>query len=200
MWKRVMVMVAGMSLMTQVLAGNADQGMSGRVRTACDPVCELKAQDSAFALLMETYRQFKSCEIEKNYQGRIEAAVSLPKRSSSPVLKHNSRAMQKLQEFVGALAKEERNLEMEQLQTQVVNFSSAYNCARKLDERYLGQTVTNSVSLRAAAEQLKSFVIVTGGSVGSPSFNKGAPIPADTILMDAEEVAPEASKVIETCE
>jgi hypothetical protein len=196
MWQRFMLIACGISLMTPAFAGPLKRVHRHREDDFAYTERELKIQDAAFALLMETFRQFRSCEIEKFYQQRLNAAAVLEKKSQSPVVSDHSEAERKLKEFVGALSTLERHLEHEKLQTQMVNCNTAYHCVRQFDEHRLGQTVVNSSDRRAAAAQLQAFVIVTDGPLRAVLSNKASSIPADAVLLDAEELPLPSPKVV----
>jgi hypothetical protein len=200
----ILIAVLSIGLGVSTLAGTSDDQTKSSPATSCDSVCQIKAQDMAFALLLETFREFKGCRIEQQYQTRLEGAETLPtvdrKSGTSLVLKSDTEAMKKLQEFVRMLARTERNLEMEGLQTQIVNFENAYKCMRRVDETQLGITVSNTANLRVAAKQLKEFVIVSQGVLSSTDFQPTAPIPADAVLLDVEPAIPSPSGLIESCD
>ena len=202
MIRTIPVVALGICLCTSAFAVTDGYEGSLGASSSCDSICQLKAQDMAFALLLETFRQFKGCRIEQQYQSRLQTAESLPERKldTQMVFKSDSEAMKKLQEFVRMLARSEHDLEMEGLQTQVVNFENAYNCIRRTDEAQLGIIVTNGVNLRAAAKKLKEFVIVSQGAPSSSDFQPTDPIPAETVLLDVEPSIPSESQLIEACQ
>jgi hypothetical protein len=198
----IVTMIVSASLVLSALAGNEEYQGSLRATTSCDSVCQMRAQDMAFSLLVETYRQFKSCQIEQQFQRRMTGAENLTSRDSkgSMVLKDDTETMRKLQEFVRGLAHTERTLELEHLQTEVVNFENAYNCIRREDEKQLGIKVANVVNLREAAKQLKDYSIVSQGAPATTDFQPGDPLPADMVLFDIEPASPAPSQVIEGCD
>src|SRR6266446_2975753 len=96
--------------------------VSQRIQKYCDPVCELQAQDSAFSLLIEAYRQFQSRQIELDYESRLKAAAGLGAQADSLVIGTTLNSTRTLRAWVEMLAEKERELRLEQLQTRVVSF------------------------------------------------------------------------------
>lgn len=195
---------AGMlALVTGVCAQAAevrDGGLRGDLRRMCDPVCELRAQDGAFSLLVEAYREFQSFQIETDYQTRVRLATSMSEERGSLVIASSSRGAQTLRQFVIRLAKQERDLRFEKLQTEVVNFHSAYSCARKVDEDYVGQKIPSTVNERAAAATLKDYCLVTPGSLAQSKIQSAPCEPASNVLLDIPPVTPKRSEVVESCD
>src|SRR5882724_11860643 len=140
-------------------AGVDDAKIKSEIRKSCDPVRELRSQDAAFSLLIEAYRQFQSHRIQADYEARLRAANAMNKERGSLVIASSSTGLQTLRAFVVMLAEKERDLRMEELQTQVVNFRSAYSCVRRIDEQELGATVPIAIDTRKAAAKLRNFKI-----------------------------------------
>jgi hypothetical protein len=200
-WLRVVV--AGVLLLSVGVAYGAEDsssGVGGRLRTYCDPVCELQSQDAAFSLLLETYRQFQSYQIETDYQNRLHAADRMNGKDGSLVIRTSSQGLQTLRSFVGVLAKEERDLRMQKLQTEVVNFHGAYGCARKVDEGEAGGAVASRVNLRTAANKLRNFVLLSSGPLAKADLRSARTISASSVLVDAAPVDPNQDEVIEPCD
>jgi hypothetical protein len=181
-----------------VLAG--DSGLRGDLRKLCDPVCELRAQDGAFSLLVESYRQFQSYQIEADYQMRLRAAEGMGNERGSLVIESSSKGIQTLRQYIYALARIERDLRFERLETQCKNFHAAYSCVRKVDEDFLGENVPSAVDQRVAAQKLKDYCVVTPGALAQANIRKAGCLPASTVLLDAPPVAPDAKHLIEPCE
>jgi hypothetical protein len=177
-----------------------DGGLHGELRKMCDGVCELKAQDSAFSLLMEVYRQFQAYQIESDYQVRLQQANTLTESRGSLVIESSSKGMRTLRQFVATLAAQERDLRLEELETRCANFHSAYACARKIDEDYAGEKVPSVVNERAAAQKLKDYCIITPGALAQGTIRSAGCVPASAMLLDAPRVAPDCQRVVETCE
>lgn len=196
-----LVVVSGTMAAIAVHGAESNEGDIGlRIRRYCDPVCQLKVQDSAFALLLETYREFHSYQIENDYQGRLYAAVSLPAERGGLVLEDNSPVMRTLRDFVVGLAGQERSLRYARLQVQAVNLQTAYNCARRQDERATGQTVQYQASADAAREKLKEFVIVAPGSLTSGNLKVGKEVPAAAVLLPKQPVRLLPGQTVEPCQ
>ena len=173
--------------------------VASRLRKYCDPVCELQSQDGAFSLLLETYRQFQSYQIETDYQNRLRAADGMNDKDGSLVIQTSSQGLQTMRSFVGVLAREARDLRMQKLQTEVVNFRSAYGCVRKMDEEETGGPVSSRVDLQAAGRKLRNFVILSSGPLARADLRSAKPISASTVLIDAVPVSPNQSEVVEPC-
>jgi hypothetical protein len=102
--------------------------------------------DSAFSILLETYRQFQNNLIQVDYQNRLLAGASL---SDSGTRKE-----------VMALAKQERDLRLKKLAIQLAVFSVTYDHARQGDEPDVAATGKSGVDTKAAAEELRNFVVI----------------------------------------
>jgi hypothetical protein len=183
-----------------VAAGVDGANIRREIRKICDPVCELRSQDAAMSLLLEAYRQFQSHQIESDFEGRLKAANAMSQERGSLVIASSSTGVQTLRAFVVMLAEKERDLRFEQLQTQVVNFRSAYGCARRIDEEQLDTTVPTAIDTRKAASKLRDFKIVSPGTLASASRRSPKTISASAVLLDAPEVEPAEDRVIESCD
>jgi len=164
---------------------NAPDKIEKRLRQHCDPVCELRTQDTAFALLVETYRQFHGHQIERDFGQRLRAADNMGDAKDGLVIADDSEFMKRLQEFVRTLAVKERELRLAKLQGQVDNLRNAYQCARRGDERATGGPVPSQIDTRAAAVSLREFVIVTPGSMANANLDSPPVLPAAALLLDA---------------
>lgn len=169
-------------------------------RKLCDPICELRSQDGAFSLLIESYREYQSHMIENDYQMRLRAAEGVGNDRGSLVIEASSKSLQTLRHYIMALARMERDIRFEKLETQCRNFNAAYSCARKIDEDYIGETVPSMVDQRAAAQKLKDYCVVTPGALAQARVRTAGCVPATTVLLDAPPVAPDAKRLIESCE
>jgi hypothetical protein len=183
-----------------VAAGVDGANIRREIRKICDPVCELRSQDAAMSLLLEAYRQFQSHQIESDFEGRLKAANAMSQERGSLVIASSSTGVQTLRAFVVMLAEKERDLRFEQLQTQVVNFRSAYGCARRIDEEQLDTTVPTAIDTRKAASKLRNFNIIAPGTLARANFRSPRAISASTVLLDAPEVEPAQDQVIESCD
>jgi len=130
-------------------------------KSSCNSVCQLHAQDWAFALLIETYREYRCNQIEMDYANRTRALARLADAPNTNGIVHAPlRFVQVLQELLGEIAAAERNRGLQLIHTQVNNFQSLYDCARKDDELAIGATVTNSVNNHKIAQELKQYVVL----------------------------------------
>lgn len=134
-----------------------------------DPATEIRTQDSAFSLLIESYRQLQNNLIQSDYEARVRAAAQLPDRAG--------------RDHVIALAKTERDLRVRKLCVQLGNMGLAYDYSRRLDEHREGITVPHAVNTDAAAKQLKNFVILVPPDNDATNY-PSEPIPAKVILRD----------------
>jgi len=174
--------------------------VSQRITKYCDPVCELNAQDSAFSLLIEAYRQFQSRQIQIDYESRLRAAAGLGAQADSLVIGTTLNSTRTLRAWVEVLAEKERELRLEQLQARVVNFSSVYKCARKEDEAAIDQPVASKVNPETASEQLKTLRVLALGSPAKTDFQTVTSVPASTMFLDIPPVEVPASQLAEPCE
>jgi|YelNatPaOPRAMG01_1025707.scaffolds.fasta_scaffold04522_8 hypothetical protein len=166
----------------------------------CDPVCQLKAQDWAFSLLVETYREYRSNQIEADYQNRrlvIAKLSHLP--DDVPVIHAQLRFVQELQKILGEAATADRGRELQLVHTQVANLLTAYACARKHDEQNLGVKVEPNLNPQRAARELKQYVasrpnLVTG------NLSQVQPEPASAVLRDEPAVPADPNLLAEPCE
>jgi len=181
-------------------AEDESSDVGSRLRRYCDPVCQIQSQDAAFSLLMETYRQFQSYQIQADYQERQRAIAGMRDGGDSLVISSTSKGQQTLRTFMLALAQREYDLRMQKLQTEVVNFQSAYGCVRRMDEEEAGEPVSSRVDMRAAADQLKNFVILSSGPLLRADLRSAKPVPASAVLVDAPPVEPNPQDVIDPCE
>ena len=174
--------------------------VSNRITRYCDPVCELQAQDSAFSLLIEAYRQFQSRQIQIDYERRLRSAAELGNQPDSLVIGTTLHSTRTLRQRVEVLAEKERDLRLEQLQTRVVNFATAYQCARRGDESALEKPVANKADAGAASRELKTLRVLALGSPASADFPTVVSRPAASIFLDSAPAEPWQDEVVGPCE
>src|SRR5436309_8332660 len=109
-----LVATAAIVIVTQTRAAETSDR---ELRKLCDPVCELRSQDQAFSLLMETYRQYQCYQIDSDYQTRLRQCAGLSEERGSLVIDSSSSGLRTLRQFVLGLAKAERDLRMQKLET-----------------------------------------------------------------------------------
>lgn len=194
--KLAMVMMAAGAMAAVSFAGDS---VGAKLRTYCDPVCELRTQDAVFSLLVEAFREYHGYQIEKDYAYRVEAASQINVDRTGFFIEDHSPTMQRLQEFVMLLAGKERDLRVAHLQVQVENLETAYNCVRRRDERSIGQVVPSQVDTRAAAANLREFVIVKPGSLAKADLKNSKPVPATTVLLEPANVPLLPGQTVEPC-
>ena len=116
------------------------------------PVSDLRNQDSAFSLLIESYRQMQTFMIEGDYDKRLRGA-SLVKDAKD-------------REHIETLAAQERDLRLAKLRTTLGGFNAAYDTSRHESERNAGIQVPSEVDINAANEKLRKFVPFTPHDFG----------------------------------
>jgi len=165
---------------------NSDRGsMSEQDVPHCDSVCELQAQDSAFALLIEAYRQFQTRQIQLDYERQLKAVSNLSREGDSLVIATKLNSTGTLRACTQALAQKERDLRLEQLQTRVANFSTAYQSIRKDDEQAVGQPVANTVDPSSTSRELKTLRVLALGSASTAGYQTVVSRPATDLFLDA---------------
>ena len=194
-------MAAGTGQAASTNPRNTDSSpVSKRITKYCDPVCEVQAQDSAFSLLIETYRQFQGRQIQLDYESRLRAAAGLGKEADSLIIGATLNSTRTLRAWIEVLAEKERDLRLEQLQTRVVNFTTAYQCARKGDELAADQPVPSKVDMPAAAQQLKTLRLLALGSPTKADFQRVTSTPAADIFLDTAPAKPWQQAVVGPCD
>ncbi len=131
---------------------------------------ELHKQDSAFALLVETYRQFQNNIIQADYSNRLNAAASLPEIET--------------RKEVVALATQERDLRIKRLAAQLAVFTVAYDHARQHDEQVVGAPVRDRADTKTAAKKLRNFVVLAPATNSLPGADLLEILPASSVLID----------------
>jgi hypothetical protein len=166
--------------------------------SSCDAVCQLRAQDWAFALLVETYREYRSNQIEKHYDRRLQMVATLGRTPDDTMaIEAQLQFLAQLREIFGDLAVTERTRGLQLVHTQVANLQTVYDCARKQDEQSLGLRVEKNVNPRQAARELKQYVATKSDLLGSrPPVTQ----PAAAVLLDRPAVPADPNLLAETCE
>jgi hypothetical protein len=160
----------------------------------------LRSQDWAFSLLVETYREYRTNQIEEDYGKRTVAIGNLNRLTDeAPVIHVQLRFVQELQKILGNVAVADRGRGLQGVHTQVANLLTAYDCARKHDEEVLGVKVNKNVNTRVAARELKQYVaarpdLLAGNIAQTPTQ------PATTVLRDEPAVPADPNMLAETCE
>jgi hypothetical protein len=174
--------------------------VTSRITKYCDPVCEVQTQDSAFSLVIEAYRQFQSRQIQIDYESRLRAAAGLGKDADTLVIDTKLNSARTVRAWIEVLADKERQLRLQQLQTRVANFTTAYHCARKGDEEDIQETVANKVDVYAATQQLKTLRVLTLGSPINANFQEVASTPAADIFLDSAPVPVRPEDLVGPCD
>jgi hypothetical protein len=166
----------------------------------CDPVCELRSQDSAFSLLLEVFRQHQAYRIETDYQYRLQRIAEKQDHDSEFFIESNSEGLKMLRRFVYGLARQERGLRMVKLETQVSNLQAAYSCVRKIDEDYLGEKVAKNLDRRAAQEKIKDLVIIHPDTLAKGDVTHARTVPADLVLLNPPVGPANDNELVEPCD
>jgi hypothetical protein len=136
-----------------------------------DPIAELRNQDSAFALLMEAFRQIQGRIIQNDYQARLQAA--------------NALSDLKTRRYVFQLAKEEQALRVSKLYHQISDLNLTYDQTRRDDERALAVAdVPMHIDTRHAAKSLMDFVFIAPAAPDKNGEIKATAVPAKNSLLD----------------
>ena len=154
------------SISTREVAAQKDVASSEAETSVSEP----HNHDSAFSILLETYRQFQNNLIQVDYKNRLLAADSL---SDSGTRKK-----------VVVFAKQERDLRLRKLAAQLAIFSVTYDHTRQSDEQEVGTTVKSEISTREAAKQLRDFVVIAPAVDGSDKTNTVQVLPASAVLLN----------------
>lgn len=134
-----------------------------------DAASKLRIQDSAFSLLIESYRQLQNQLIQTDYENRLRVIATL----------NGSEARRD----AIVLAKQERDLRTRKLCVQLASLGAAYDYSRRDEERQEGVNVPHAVNTDAAAKKLKHFVVLVPPADNS-STGTVRTIPAKSILRD----------------
>lgn len=126
-------------------------------------VAKMKTEDSAFALLIESYRQLQHHNIESDYQQRLAAAAQL----DSPVR----------QAEVRELARKERDLRLEELKNRSGSFDALYSNSRPAS----ADAGPSEADTEAAAKKLESFVAIRAVNTHSEEPTTEV-VPASVVL------------------
>ncbi|HVM61941.1 MAG TPA: hypothetical protein VMV72_13850 [Verrucomicrobiae bacterium] len=201
--RRIALAVIVVIGLTGVALGTSDDAVvtepgsaSKRVVQYCGPACELQAQDSAFALLIEVYRQFQTRQIQVDYERRLQAASKLGREGDSLVIGTTLNGTATLGTCVRTLAEKERDLRLEQLQTRVLNFATAYRCVRKDDEMAVGQPVTSKIDPSAASRELKTLRVLALDPASTGDYHAVVSKPAASLFLDSAPAQPWPDQVV----
>lgn len=170
-----------------------------RILKYCDPVCELQAQDMAFALLLEAYRQNQAYRIQSTYEARLNAASAMSEAHGSLLIQSDSEGLKTLRAWIMELAEQERKLAFEQLHRDVERLKIAYGCARRADEQLLGATVPAKMDTAAAGARLGQMTVIADGSFTAADLKLVRPGSHRTVFFDAADPSLPAEG-IESCQ
>jgi hypothetical protein len=131
---------------------------------------ELHNHDSAFSLLLETYREFQNNLIQTDYKNQLSAAASLTDNTT--------------RKEVIALAQKERDLRVHRLAAQLVAFSAVYDHSRQPAERQVGVTSGPGVDVKAAGKELEDFVVIAPAADGSQDADAFQALPSSAVLLN----------------
>lgn len=173
---------------------------ASKSKTTCDPVCELRSQDSAFSLLMEVFRQHQAYRIETDYQVRLQGIAEKQDKQAEFFIESNSEGLKMLRQFVYGLARQERGLRMAKLETQVANLQAAYSCVRKIDEDYVGTKVPKNLDRSTAQAKIKDLVIIHPDSLAKGDATHARTVPANLVFLDPPVGPVNESDLVEPCD
>lgn len=166
----------------------------------CDPICELRSQDAAFSLLVETFRQHQSYRIDTEYRERLRAATEAGREKAGFFFESDTEGLRMLRQFIYGMAKQEAQLRMAKLETQVANLQAAYSCVRKIDEDYIGEKVAKNLDSRVAQEKLRDFVILSPGTIAKVGSAETRSVPANLVLLNSPPGPANNEDVINPCD
>ena len=133
-------------------------------------VSEPHNHDSAFSILLETYRQFQNNLIQVDYKNRLLAAASLSDGGT--------------RREVMVLARQERDLRLRKLAAQLAIFSVTYDHTLQGNEQAVGTTVKSEIDTREAMKQLRDFVVIAPAVDGFDKTNTVRVLPASAVLLN----------------
>jgi hypothetical protein len=132
------------------------------------PTAESRNHDSAFSLLLETYRQFQNNLIQTDYSNRLSAAASLADATT--------------RKEATALVRRERDLRLRRLAAQVLIFSVTYDHSRPSADQDVAATSRTDRNGKAAARELQDFVVIAPAADGSQSADTLRTLPSSAVL------------------
>jgi hypothetical protein len=150
--------------------GDAAAARPVAAHKSVDPVSELRNQDSAFALLMEAFRQIQGRIIQNDYEARVQAANALGD------LKTRRRVVE--------LANQERDLRVRKLYHQIGNLNLTYDNTRHDDERVANVEVPMHIDTAHAAKTLMDYVFIAPATDEKSGEIKTKTVPAGDYLLD----------------
>jgi len=168
---RILAVLLSAAALTSVRAAeNSDsEAVPASIQAHPGPVADLRNQDSAFSLLIESYRQMQTFMIEGDYEKRLRAAALVKDA--------------KERDHINTLAAQERELRLAKLRNTLGNFNTAYNSSRHVTEKTAGVSVPNSVDTKAANDKLRSFVPFTPSEFGPSENQPSSLLPAGAMMI-----------------
>ena len=127
-------------------------------------VAELRNQDAAFSLLIESYRQMQTFMIEADFEKRLRAAA---------LVKDN-----KDRDHIIDLAGQEHDLRLAQLRENLGKFNATYDTSRQSTEKATGVSVPNKVDTKTADAKLRKLVPFTPSKLGPSQDHPSQLLPA----------------------
>ena len=131
---------------------------------------EVRIHDSAFSLLLETYRQFQNNLIQIDYSNRLSAVASLTDIA--------------VRKEVGALAAQERDQRLKRLAAQLIVFSATYARTWPGPAREVTAASNAGANIKAVTEQLRSFVVIAPAGDGRQDAGTFQTFPSSAVLLN----------------
>jgi hypothetical protein len=133
-------------------------------------VSELRNHDSAFSLLLETYRQFQNKLIQIDYSNRLSAAMCLADVTT--------------RKQTVALVRRERDLRIRRLTAQLVVFSVMYDHSRQFDKQKVDNPSGAGMDRKGAARELQNFVVITPAADAPQGAEPFQTLPSSAVLLN----------------
>lgn len=151
-------LLAFLAINTAIAGESPDRDSTpAALRALPGPGSELRNQDSAFSLLIESYRQMQSFMIEADYEKRLKAAA----RVQDP----------KEQAHIIALIEHEHDLRLAKLRDMVAGFIATYDNSRQPNDKVTSASAPSAVDTKTANAKLHTLVPFTPKQFG-PSENQ----------------------------
>jgi hypothetical protein len=159
----MLLFVAPCIVTAQTITGSSVAGQN-----ACDS--EMRNHDSAFLLLLETYREFQNNLIQIDYRNRLSAAAALPDIAT--------------RKEVIALAKQERDLRLRRLTAQLVAFSAIDDNSSRGSKREARSVFYPAVHTKMITRKLQGFVVIAPATDGSTGSDALQTLPSSAVLLE----------------
>jgi hypothetical protein len=157
---RLLIQIAMMCVMT-VTVTFADEAPPPKNISAEQTVgaARLRTQDQMFALLMATYYEVQSDQIDRDYERRLNISASESRDDMglvlySPLMK----AEKQLPNVYRTLVVKERELRMSRMAKNMTDLLDLYQSSRLGDQKEIGMSIPSAVDMETATKQVKRFL------------------------------------------